>query len=105
MDDIVKITTDHEEIREWADKYRGRPEIIDQTGGGERMVGLRIDFPGRRDENFLGENEEMEYVSWEEFFRRFDSLNLAFEYEDRGELPDPSASYRFVKRTSIMEVG
>lgn len=99
----MKITTDHEEIKKWADKYRGRPEIIDQQGGGERMTGLRLDFPGKEDEVYMGENEDLEHVSWEEFFRQFDALDLAFEYEDKDDLPDPGGAYHFVKRASVME--
>jgi hypothetical protein len=65
-------TTDHNEIRRWAESNGGRPA---------RVVGceaaLRIDFPGEDD----GEN--LEAISWEEFFDTFEQENLVFLYEQR----------------------
>ncbi len=69
-----KQTTDHEEIRRWAEQRGGRPAIVASDAGG---FGLRIDFPE-------DEDEHLEQISWDEFFQRFDELNLVFVYRDEG---------------------
>jgi hypothetical protein len=51
---------------------------------------LRIDYPG-----FSGE-ERLQKISWEEFFKKFDSENLAFLYQDE---PDSRFS-KLIDRTS-----
>jgi hypothetical protein len=65
-------TTDHNEIRRWAEENGGRPA---------RVVGseaaLRIDFPGEPD------GEDLESISWEEFFDTFEQQSLVFLYEQR----------------------
>src|SRR4051794_34732042 len=41
-----KTTTDHDEIRRWAEERGGRPATVEGTeGGGEDAGVLRIDFP------------------------------------------------------------
>ena len=67
-----KSTTDHNEIRRWAESNGGRPARV---AGSE--AALRIDFPGEDD----GEN--LEAISWEEFFATFEQENLVFLYEQR----------------------
>jgi hypothetical protein len=60
-----KTTTDHEEIRRWAEERGGKPAIVRGTeddGGGV----LRIDFPGGAG------TESLEHVSWDEWFRYFE---------------------------------
>jgi len=67
-----RSTTDHNEIRRWAESVGGRPARV---AGSE--AALRIDFPGEDD----GEN--LEAISWEEFFATFEQENLVFLYEQR----------------------
>jgi hypothetical protein len=64
-------TTDHDEIRKWAEARDGKPSRV-KTGGAGGI--LRIDF---------GEPEEnLEPISWDEFFKIFDENRLAFLYQD-----------------------
>lgn len=91
-----KVTTDHEEIRKWAQEYGGCPEIMYEPGT-KVAISVRINFPTKADDIYLSANHATGDISWEEFFREFDRLNLAFEY-NRGEVVDPSSSYMFVKR-------
>src|SRR3989338_8146499 len=74
-------TVDHQDIRDWAEARGGTPAVVadtrDMNGGGV----LRIDFGA--------DDEQLEKISWEEFFRLFDGNDLAFVYqevEDDGEL-------------------
>lgn len=99
LNGIGNVTTDHEKIKAWAEKRGGIPKIIDHPGALADEIGLRIDFPGSRDNAFIDENIERE-VSWEAFFGRFEEEGLAFIYEDR-ESDDPNSLYKFVKREII----
>jgi hypothetical protein len=70
-------TTDHETIRKWAEERGGHPAQVKGTEGL-----LRIDF---------GEPEEnLEKISWEDFFGVFDRSKIRFLY-------DPGRSSRFNK--------
>src|SRR3954467_2483725 len=70
-----RTTTDHEEIRRWAEERGGVPSTVTATERGGDPGVLRIDFPG-----FSGEGT-LEEISWDDFFRKFDENRLAFLYE------------------------
>ncbi len=69
-----KTTTDHEEIRRWAEARGGRPANVRETGDGDDVGVLRIDFGGQ--------DERLEEISWDEWFQAFDANDLAFLYSD-----------------------
>ena len=71
-----KVTTDHEEIRRWAEERGGKPARVKRTGGGDDPGILRIDFPG-----YSGA-DSLEEISWDEFFRKFDENGLALLYQE-----------------------
>ena len=66
----AKITTDHDEIREWVEERGGHPARVKGTEV------LRIDYPG-----FSGE-QRLEEITWDEFFEAFEENNLAFLYQE-----------------------
>jgi hypothetical protein len=69
----ASTTTDHDKIRKWVEDHDGQPAVVRTKGEGGI---LRIDF---------GEPEEnLEEVSWEEFFDIFENSSLAFLYEEKG---------------------
>lgn len=73
----ARQTTNHDEIRHWAEARGGRPAAVTATGSGDDPGILRIDF---------GEPAEgLEQISWDEFFRAFDENDLVFLYSDEGE--------------------
>jgi hypothetical protein len=77
-----KTTTDHAEIRRWADERGGVPAAVRETGSSDDPGVLRINFtnePGGDDD------ERLEEISWDDWFRAFDENNLAFLYEEDGE--------------------
>lgn len=80
-------TTNHDEIRKWAEKRDGHPAVV-RTG---RPGGiLRIDF---------GEPEEsLEQIDWDEFFEIFENNRLAFLHQDRADDGRPSRFNKFVER-------
>jgi hypothetical protein len=80
-------TTNHTEIRTWAEAREGRPAKVD-TGGKGGI--LRIDF---------GEPEDnLEEISWDEFFQIFDENKLAFLYQDKTADGGQSRFNKFVNR-------
>jgi hypothetical protein len=80
-------TTDHDKIRKWAEARDGHPAIIKTKGEGGV---LRIDF---------GEpEEELQEISWDEFFEVFDDNELAFLYQDKTSDGGKSRFNKFVER-------
>lgn len=71
-----QVTTNHDVIREWAERHQGSPAHVKGTGSGDDPGILRIDFPG-----FSGE-ESLEHIDWEQFFEWFEKNNLALVYRD-----------------------
>jgi hypothetical protein len=82
-----KTTTDHDEIREWAESREGRPSVIRTDGKGGV---LRLDF-GEKEEEF-------EEIEWDEFFKIFEESKLAFLYQDETKDGDTSRFNKFVSR-------
>lgn len=80
-------TVDHDEIRKWVEQRDGRPAAI-RTRGKDGI--LRIDF-GEQD-------EELDPIGWDEFFRIFDENKLAFLHQDKVEGGKTSRFNKFVSR-------
>ena len=76
---ISKRTTDHDEIRQWAEARNGKPARVPGTNDNADAGLLRIDFPENNEE----EQEELEEITWDEFFEKFDERRLAFVYQER----------------------
>ncbi|HEX9942213.1 MAG TPA: hypothetical protein VGG03_09375 [Thermoanaerobaculia bacterium] len=72
----TKTTTDHEEIRRWAEERGGRPAAVVGPMKHKIAGGLRIDFPG------FDSDEELEEITWAEFFDKFEEQNLVFMYQE-----------------------
>lgn len=87
-----KTTTEHEEIRKWAEERGGRPSTVMGTAPDHKAGLLRFDF-GERD-------EKLEPISWEDFFRKFDKEDLAFLYQDKTSDGSLSRFHKFVARSS-----
>src|SRR5262249_47021401 len=73
-----KVTTDHEQIRKWAEKRGAQPACVKGTGRKRSDIGMiRLDFPG-----FSGE-DSLKPITWEQFFDAFDRNNLALVYQEK----------------------
>lgn len=91
----AKVTTDHDEIREWVESHGGHPAMVKRTARNGRGGILRIDFPG-----FSGEGS-LEEVSWDDFFQKFEDSQLAFLYQDRTASGRASRFNKLVARESV----
>jgi len=72
----TRVSTDHDEIRQWAEERGAHPACVRGTGGKGDTGMIRLDFPG-----FSGE-DSLEEISWDEFFQKFDESNLALLFRD-----------------------
>ena len=92
-----KVTTNHEEIREWVDERGGHPARVKASEKGSGGGLLRIDYPG-----FSGE-DTLEEITWEEFFEAFEANNLAFLYQDETKDGKESRFSKLIDRDSTTE--
>ena len=79
----AKTTTNHDEIRKWAEARDGAPARVKGRGDGGI---LRIDFGKPED--------SLEEIGWDRFFEIFDENELAFLYQDEKD----SRFNKFVER-------
>lgn len=79
-----KITKNKEKIREWAEERKGKPTRVKGT-----KDLLRIDFP---------DDENLEEITWEEFFEVFENKGLSLLYEEETANGDKS---RFNKLVNV----
>ena len=93
----AKVTTDHEEIRNWVEERGGNPARVKTTDKGGSGGLLRIDYPG-----FSGE-DTLEEITWDEFFAAFDDNNLAFLYQDETKDGKESRFSKLIDRDSAGE--
>ena len=84
-------TTNHDEIRRWVEGHGGQPASVRGTGNGDPGV-LRIDFPGGAGE------DQLEHISWEEWFEKFDENDLAFLYQEEKASGEASTFFKLVER-------
>jgi len=88
----TRTTIDHDEIRRWVEQHGGKPAVVKGTNGGDDLGVLRIDFPGGADE------DQLEHVSWDAWFRKFDEENLAFVYQEQKASGEDSTFFKLVRR-------
>ena len=87
-----KTTTDHQEIRRWAEERDGKPASVAGTEAqGDDASVLRIDFPG-------GAEDSLREISWEEWFEKFEQSNLAFLYQEEKASGEGSTFFKLVSR-------
>lgn len=84
---IGRKTIDHMRIKTWA-LLRGGVPATDPSADS-----LHINFPDQDGD------ENLDEITWSEFFRRFDEAGLALELFDEDETV-PDSRYRLVPRTT-----
>jgi hypothetical protein len=75
---MANTTTDHNQIRRWAERHGGKPAAVKSTHRGDDPGILRLMFPKAPH----SEHDALEEISWDEFFEKFDESKLALVYED-----------------------
>jgi hypothetical protein len=74
---MAEITTDHDTIKQWAHRHKGKPAAVDSTHKGGDVGIVRIMFPKSK----RSEHESLVEISWDEFFQEFEQRKLALIYE------------------------
>ena len=73
-----KTTTNHDQIRRWAEARHAQPARVKGTGTRGRDPGMiRLDFPG-----YSGHGK-LEPISWDQWFKSFDDNDLALVYQEK----------------------
>jgi hypothetical protein len=85
-------TTDHELIRRWAEERGAKPAAVKNTGGGDDVGIIRLDFPG-----YSGEGK-LEEISWDEFFEKFEDSELALIVQETTADGERSNFNKLVRR-------
>ena len=88
----TRTTTDHDEIRRWAEEHDGTPASVKGTESDDEAGVLRIDFPGGAGE------DQLEHIGWEDWFAKFDESNLAFVYQERKASGEDSTFFKLIRR-------
>jgi hypothetical protein len=90
MSHEAKTTTDHDEIRTWAESRGGRPTAVASTHDGKDTGIIRIAFQG--------DTDGLEDITWDELFAAFEENKLAFLHQDETKDGEVSRFFKFVKR-------
>ena len=96
----TKTTTDHDTVREWVEARDAVPAHATTTGDEGDLDIVGIDFTE------LESDANLEDVSWDDFFEKFESAGLAFRYRDEEQHGERSYFHRFVRReeTGVADV-
>jgi hypothetical protein len=92
MASSTHTTTDHDEIRRWVEEHDGTPASVRGTSDEGEPGVLRIDFPGGAG------SDELEPITWDEWFDKFDSADLAFLYQEHKASGEDSTFFKLVSR-------
>lgn len=68
------VTTHHDVIRQWAEERQAVPATVPGTEHEGRVGVLRFDFGG--------DSDQLEHVSWDDWFETFDARRLNFLYQE-----------------------
>lgn len=101
LDPRVKVTTDHKEIKQWAEEHNGLPTVFDDPEAGGDRKGIRFDFVGNTDEKYMPESAVERLTPWDKFFDLFDKKELAFMYRPEDEPEDITMAYKFIPKKSV----
>ncbi len=92
-----RTTSDHEEIRKWAEERGAHPACVRGTGGKGDIGMLRLDFPG-----YTGE-DKLQPISWDEWFEKFDERGLALLFQEKTARGQRSNFNKLVNRETAQQ--
>lgn len=74
---MAETTTDHDQIRKWAESKGGKPAAVKSTHSGKDVGIIRIMFPDAPN----SDHDALEEISWDDFFDEFEERELALLYD------------------------
>jgi hypothetical protein len=93
-----KVTTDHGEIRRWAEERGAKPAAVIRTESDDDPGIIRLDFPG-----YSGAGS-LEEISWDDWFKKFDERGLALLYQEHTANGEKSNFNKIISRDTAEEV-
>lgn len=82
------VTRNHDVIKQWAEERGAKPATVPGTKHSDRIGVLRFNFPG-------GDEDRLEEVDWEEWFKTFDERDLVMLYQEHLKNGNQSNFFRF----------
>ena len=70
------VTRSHDVIKRWAEERKADPATVARKSESDRPRVLRFDFPGYG-------GQELEHITWDEWFSAFDERRLSFIYQEK----------------------
>ena len=95
MNGQTKVTTEHDEIRHWAQERNGRPVSVKHDPLDPNGSTIQIDFL------FDKYDDNIQEISWDEFFESFEQEELALVYQTETEGGRLSRFGRIVRRSNV----
>lgn len=92
MASASRTTTDHDEIRRWVEDHDGHPASVRGTADDDDLGVLRFDFPGGAG------SDDLQRVSWDDWFVKFDQEELALLYQEKHADGSDSTFFKLVQR-------
>ncbi|MFI5385032.1 MAG: hypothetical protein ACHQ50_02835 [Fimbriimonadales bacterium] len=90
----ARTTTDHNEIRRWAEARGAKPSTVKRTSNPTAPGILRLHFPGYSGADSLQE------IGWDDWFQKFDDQNLALLFQEETKDGKLSNFNKLVSRSS-----
>ncbi len=95
-----RVTTDHEEIRQWAEVRGATPAAVARTESDGDPGIIRLEFPGVRSRN----DDALEQIGWDAWLKKFDRNKLAFLYQHETANGERSNFNEIIRRDTVEEV-
>jgi len=93
----TKVTSDHEEIRQWAEARGAKPAAAIGGESGDAAGSIRLDVPGQSGGAPLVE------IGWDEWFNKLDKHNLALLYQEHTAGGENSSFNQIIGREAAEE--
>ena len=74
------------------EEHGGQPASVRGTESGDGAGVLRVDFPGGAGE------DQLQQISWDEWFEKFEKEGLAFLYQEQKASGEDSTFFKLVSR-------
>ncbi|HLJ14543.1 MAG TPA: hypothetical protein VKV15_08620 [Bryobacteraceae bacterium] len=90
------VSTDHDEIRRWAEERGAQPACVKGTGKKGDLGMLRLEFPNSRAGKSA--DKSLQQIGWDEWFQKFDEQNLALLHQEETATGKKSNFNKLVSR-------
>jgi len=92
-----RVTTDHDEIRRWAEERGAKPVAVARAArGGE--PGVRLKLPKHNG------NRSLKQIGWDEWFEKFETAKLALLYQEKTPAGEMSEFNEIITRDTAERV-